>query len=85
MTLLPTMKQRLAAPSDLIDVTRIDDLSGISVSGDTVRIGAATTHAEVAASSEIAAACPALAGLASRIGDPHVRNRGTIGGSHRQQ
>jgi len=80
-TLLPTMKQRLAAPSDLIDVTTIDGMSGIAVSGDTVTIGAGTTHAEVAASAEVAAAIPALASLASHIGDPAVRNRGTIGGS----
>lgn len=81
MTLLPTMKQRLAAPSDLIDVTTIDGMAGISVSGDTVTIGGGTTHAEVAASADVAAAIPALASLASHIGDPAVRNRGTIGGS----
>lgn len=80
-TLLPTMKARLAAPSDLIDLTTIDGMSGIAVDGDTVTIGAATTHAEVAASAEVAAAIPALSALASHIGDPAVRNRGTIGGS----
>lgn len=80
-TLLPTMKARLAAPTDLIDVTGIDGMSGISVSGNTVTIGAATTHAEVAGSAEVAAAIPALAALAGHIGDPAVRNRGTIGGS----
>ena len=80
-TLLPTMKARLAAPSDLVDLTTIEGMSGIAVSGDTVTIGAATTHAEVAASAEVAAAIPALAALASHIGDPAVRNRGTIGGS----
>ena len=81
MTLIPTMKQRLAAPSDLIDLGGIADLAGISVNGGTVRIGAATTHADVASNSDLASACSALAGLASHIGDPHVRNRGTIGGS----
>ena len=81
MTLIPTMKQRLAAPSDLIDIGGIADLVGISVSGNTVRIGAATTHADVATNADLASACSALAGLASHIGDPHVRNRGTIGGS----
>ena len=80
-TLLPTMKARLAAPSDLVDVTTIEGLSGISVAGDTVTIGAATTHAAVAASADVAAAIPALAALAAHIGDPAVRNRGTIGGS----
>lgn len=80
-TLLPTMKARLAAPSDLIDLTTIEGMSGIAVDGDTVTIGAATTHAEVAASAEVAAAIPALAALAAHIGDPAVRNRGTIGGS----
>jgi len=80
-TLIPTMKQRLAAPSDLIDLRHIDAMKGISVSGNEVTIGAATTHAEVAGSSELAAACPGIAGLAGHIGDPHVRHMGTIGGS----
>ncbi len=81
MTLIPTMKQRLAAPSDLIDLGGIANMAGISVNGSTVRIGAATTHADVASNGDLASACSALAGLASHIGDPHVRNRGTIGGS----
>jgi carbon-monoxide dehydrogenase medium subunit len=80
-TLLPTMKQRLAAPSDLIDLTRIAELRGVTVTGDTVAIGAATTHAEVAASAELKKAIPGLAALAGTIGDPAVRHRGTIGGS----
>lgn len=80
-TLLPTMKQRLAAPSDVIDIKQIEALGGISVSADTVTIGAAVTHAEVASSADIQAAIPALADLASHIGDPHVRNMGTLGGS----
>jgi carbon-monoxide dehydrogenase medium subunit len=81
MTLIPTMKQRLAAPSDLVDLSRIDEMKGISVSGRTVTIGAGTTHADVATSGDLRSVCPALADLASHIGDPHVRNRGTIGGS----
>ncbi len=81
MTLIPTMKQRLASPSDVIDLTHIADMKGIKVSGKTVTIGAATTHAEVASSDKIAKVCPAFCHLAAHIGDPHVRHRGTIGGS----
>ncbi len=81
MTLIPTMKQRLASPSDLVDITRIADLSGIKVSGKTVTIGAATTHFDVSTNEKLAKVCPALCALASHIGDPHVRYRGTIGGS----
>jgi len=81
MTLVPTMKQRLAAPSDLIDLGAIGDLQGVKVDGKTVVVGAMTTHAAVAASKEVARAIPALANLAGGIGDPQVRNRGTIGGS----
>jgi len=80
-TMLPTMKHRLASPSDVIDLGGIDELKGISVDGDTVTIGAMTTHAEVAASSDVQGTIPALANLAGNIGDPAVRNRGTIGGS----
>jgi carbon-monoxide dehydrogenase medium subunit len=80
-TLIPAMKQRLAAPSDLIDLTRIEGMRGIRLDGDTLVIGAATTHAEVAASDVVRRAIPALAGLAGSIGDPMVRHRGTIGGS----
>jgi carbon-monoxide dehydrogenase medium subunit len=81
MTLLPTMKQRLARPSDLIDLNEIAGLSGITVAGGAVTIGATTRHADVAASAEVKQAIPALAKLAGGIGDPAVRNRGTIGGS----
>ena len=81
MTLLPTMKQRLAAPSDVIDVRRLPELKGITVTGDAVTIGAATSHAEVNASAEVKQAIPALAYLAGLIGDPAVRHMGTIGGS----
>ena len=85
MTLLPTMKQRLAAPDALIDLTSINDSSGmaggIEVNGKSVRIGALTTHAEVAASGELRTACHSLSEMGGWIGDPAVRYRGTIGGS----
>lgn len=81
MTLIATMKQRLAAPSDLIDLRHIEALKGISVTGRTVRIGGATPHADVAAAGSIQAVCPAISELAGMIGDPHVRHMGTIGGS----
>src|SRR3954462_8574632 len=81
MTLIPAMKTRLAAPSDLVDLAHIAELKGITVSGDSITIGGGTTHAEVAADAKLKKAAPALAYLASHIGDPQVRNRGTIGGS----
>ena len=80
-TLIPTMKQRLAQPSDVIDLGGIADLRGIRADGDNLVIGAMTTHAEVAASAEVSGMIPALAALAEGIGDPQVRNAGTIGGS----
>jgi carbon-monoxide dehydrogenase medium subunit len=80
-TLLPTMKARLAAPANVIDLRNIAELKGIQVSGDTVTIGAATTHAEVANSADVKGAIPTLAALAGSIGDPAVRHLGTIGGS----
>jgi aerobic carbon-monoxide dehydrogenase medium subunit len=80
-TLIPVMKQRLAAPSDVIDLGKIKDLIGVDVSGDTVTIKAATPHYDVATSAAVQKAIPALAHLASTIGDPAVRHRGTIGGS----
>lgn len=80
-TLLPTMKQRLAAPSDVVDLSGVAELKGIKVEGGGITIGAMTRHAEVARSAEIQKSIPALAQLAGGIGDPHVRNRGTIGGS----
>jgi len=80
-TLLPVMKQRLASPSDVIDLGRIKDLIGIEASGDTLTIKAATTHYDVAGSGVVQKAIAALAHLASVIGDPAVRYRGTIGGS----
>ncbi|MDA0367318.1 MAG: xanthine dehydrogenase family protein subunit M [Proteobacteria bacterium] len=81
MTLLPTMKQRLASPSDLIDLSGIAALKGIKVDGKTVTIGAMTTHWEVHSSKDVQKAIPALSDLAGQIGDPMVRHRGTIGGS----
>jgi carbon-monoxide dehydrogenase medium subunit len=81
MTLLPTIKQRLASPAALVDLSALSGLSGIKIEGATVTIGALTTHAEVAASTALKAAIPAIATLAGLIGDPQVRHRGTIGGS----
>jgi aerobic carbon-monoxide dehydrogenase medium subunit len=81
MTLLPTMKQRLASPAALIDLRNVRELAGIAREGDNLVIGAMARHAEVAHSSVVEAAIPALASLAKIIGDPHVRNMGTIGGS----
>ena len=80
-TLLPTMKQRLAAPENLVDIGKLAELKGITVDGATVTIGAGTTHADVAASAEVKRAIPALAALAGNIGDPAVRHMGTLGGS----
>lgn len=77
-TLLPSMKQRLNAPAKLVSLTGIAEMKGVYRTGVSVGIGAATTHAEVAAT---ATAYPALAALAGGIGDPAVRNRGTVGGS----
>ena len=81
MTLLPTMKQRLASPAALIDLKSVHELAGIAREGDNLAIGAMTRHADVARSNVVQAAIPALAVLAGGIGDPHVRNMGTIGGS----
>src|SRR3977135_3733012 len=80
-TLIPVMKQRLASPSDVVDLAKIKQLIGIEASGDTLTIKAATTHYDVANSGPAQKAIPALAYLASLIGDPAVRHRGTIGGS----
>ena len=81
MTLLPTMKMRLAQPSDLVDLSAIDGLSDIKDSGDAIEIGAMVRHADVAGSEVVQNAIPALAELANSIGDAQVRNRGTLGGS----
>ena len=80
-TLIPTLKQRLASPSDLIDLGSIAGLDGVRREGDAIVVGAMTRHADVASSSDARSAIPALAALADGIGDPQVRNCGTIGGS----
>ena len=80
-SLIPLLKLRLASPAALIDIGRIAELRGISANSGVVRIGALTTHAELAASPVIRDASPALAEAAKMIGDPAVRNRGTIGGN----
>ena len=81
MTLIPTLKLRLARPSQLIDLGAIPALKGISEDGDAIVIGAMTRHAEVNRSAIVKRVIPALAAMAGMIGDPAVRNRGTIGGS----
>ena len=81
MTLLPTLKLRLAKPSDLIDLAQVPRLKGITEEGDAVVIGAMTRHADVANSPVVKENLPALAYLAGLVGDPAVRHRGTIGGS----
>ena len=80
-TLIPTMKLRLASPKALVDLSRVAELKGIDKKGNALVIGAMTTHAEVADSAVVKSAIPGLAALAGGIGDPHVRHRGTIGGS----
>ena len=81
MTLLPTMKLRLAQPTDLVDLSGIDGLDAITDTGAAIEIGAMAKHADVAASDTVRAAIPALAELAGGVGDAQVRNRGTLGGS----
>lgn len=80
-SLLPLLKLRLAAPPAVIDIGRIRELRGISREGDAIRIGALTTHAELAASRDVRETAAALADAAALVGDPAVRNRGTIGGN----
>ena len=80
-SLLPAMKLGLAAPSDLVDLSAVAEMKGITVGKDALRIGAMVTHAEVAASPDVRRAIPALASLADGIGDAAVRERGTLGGS----
>jgi carbon-monoxide dehydrogenase medium subunit len=81
MTLIPTLKQRLARPSDLVDLGALKALAGVRAEGGTLIVGAMTRHADVAASADVRRTIPALASLAAGIGDRQVRNRGTIGGS----
>ena len=80
-TLIPVMKQRLASPANIVDLNRIDGLSGIELKGRSLVIGAMTRHVEVAYSDVVKTNLPALAELAEMVGDPHVRHRGTLGGS----
>lgn len=80
-TYIPTLKQRLAQPSDVIDLGAIAELRGINEEAGGVTVGAMTRHAEVASSSVVRRVIPALAELVELIGDPQVRHRGTIGGS----
>ena len=80
-TLIPTLKQRLASPSDVVDLGSVPGLGGIGRDGGAIVIGAMARHAAVASSSEVRDAIPALAALADGIGDPQVRNCGTLGGS----
>jgi carbon-monoxide dehydrogenase medium subunit len=80
-SLVPLMKLRLAQPSLLIDIAHIPGLSGIREEGGTIDIGAATVHHDIATSSLLRERCPMLADAAAEIGDPQVRNRGTLGGS----
>ena len=81
MTLVPTLKQRLAKPSDLIDLGSLPELKGITEEGGGLKIGAMTRHVDVNRSDVVKRVIPALSALAGMIGDPAVRNRGTIGGS----
>jgi carbon-monoxide dehydrogenase medium subunit len=81
MTLIPTLKQRLARPAELVDLGALGELKGIRKEGSDVVVGAMTRHVDVARSDVVKGAIPALADLAGMIGDPAVRNRGTIGGS----
>jgi carbon-monoxide dehydrogenase medium subunit len=80
-TLIPVMKQRLASPSDVIDLSKIKELVGIALSGDALIIKAATTYFDILRSADAKKAIPALVHLVSVLGDPQVRYRGTIGGS----
>ena len=80
-TLIPVMKQRLASPTNIIDLNRIEGLSGIELKGRSIVIGAMTRHVEVASSDVVRQHLPALAELAEMVGDPQVRHMGTLGGS----
>lgn len=81
MTLIPTLKQRLAMPSTLVDLRDIPELQGVRAEGDSIVVGAMTLHADVAYDTTVRDRIPALAYLARHIGDAQVRNRGTLGGS----
>src|SRR4051812_29557710 len=79
--LLPGLKLRLCAPGLLIDIRGLDELKGIRVQGNMLAIGALTTHAQIAASADVKTHCPALASACGNVGDPQVRNWGTLGGN----
>ena len=81
MTLIPTLKQQLAQPSHLVDIGNLSELGGVAVANGQLAIGAATRHHDISQSKVVRQAIPALASLAHQIGDPQVRNRGTLGGS----
>ena len=81
MSIVPVMRYRLAQPSALIDLGKIEALTGVSEANDMIRIGAMTTHAAIAESPEVRRSAPWIAEIAGGIGDPMVRNMGTIGGS----
>jgi carbon-monoxide dehydrogenase medium subunit len=80
-SLIPILKLRLAMPPTVIDIGRVPELKGISISGGALHIGALTTHAEIASSPDVQKHAPGLAEAAGQIGDPAVRNRGTVGGN----
>lgn len=80
-SLIPSMNQRLTTPDTLIDIGRLEDLKGISVVGNNLVIGATTTHATIAASPNVRAHCRALSQACGMLGDPQVRNWGTLGGN----
>jgi len=79
-TLLPVMKQRLASPPHLVDLSHVEGLDAIEIKGRALVIGATAKHADVASSATVGEAIPALSELAGLIGDPAVRHKGTIGG-----
>ncbi len=80
-SLIPALNLRLSQPPALVDIGRLDELKGIHVSGNVLSIGALSTHAQIASSADVKAHCPALASACSIVGDPQVRNWGTIGGN----
>jgi carbon-monoxide dehydrogenase medium subunit len=80
-SLIPLMKLRIASPPAVVDIGRVSELRGVTIGGNTARIGALTTHAEIAASADLRRAAAALPEAAGLVGDPAVRNRGTIGGN----
>src|SRR5437762_2518526 len=80
-SLLPAMKLRLSEPGVLIDIGRVTELKGITVKGNSLSIGALTTHAQIASSKDVQTHCPALASACGNVGDPQVRNWGTLGGN----